>query len=832
VSPAPLFSLVTAVHNVERYLPEFIDSIEQQTFGLDCVEVIAVDDGSTDDSLRVLQSWAARRPDLVTVLTKENGGQGSARNLGQRSARGTWLTYPDPDDLLRPDYLEIVARFLDAHPDVAMVATARILFEEGSGRIVDSHPLKQQFRTDQLVDLGERPEFFHGSAPAAFLRREVVERAGLEFDVRIRPNFEDGHFCAKYLLAAGNVRVGFLGSAHYIYRKRADGSSTLQNSVVQPSRYLEVPRHGYLDALRAGADAAGGRPPEWLQNLVLYDLSYYFSADLAVSGMTGARGEVAVQFLATLREIVALLDPVLVENFTVRRLEPEWRDVLLHGLSGEPWHTPYAVVDKRRPRAGLRRVAYRFVGPRPSESVTVSGRAVAVEHGKVWPHTFFDTDLLHERVAWVPLSGSLRVEVDGEALPLLDAWPRPEPATPKRRGAPRKLRPPTEAVRRLALTPPVRRIFRDAWVLMDRLHDADDSGERLFRYLRSSRPDINAWFVLEKGTPDWERLVRDGYARRLVAHGGVRWRLLMMNCAVLVSSHADAPVHRPAPILRMREPTWRFAFLQHGVIKDDLSRWLNPKDLDLFVTSTPGEQESVAGDGSPYRYTSIEARMTGLPRFDRLLQLGRSVPAAERNLVLVSPTWRYWLQPPSAHGSQRREVSAEFFDSEYVQCWTALLRDRRLATVLRERGLRLGFLPHPNIQPALPQLDLPDWVEPIAFAGNDIQQVFARCALMVTDYSSMAFNAAYLDRPVVYFQFDAERLAAGGHVGKPGYFRYERDGFGPVTTTVEQTVAAMCAIVGAGCVAGPEYQARIDAAFPERDGRCCERTTAAIEALL
>ena len=67
--------------------------------------MIAVDDGSTDDSLDLLRSWAERRPDHVTVITKENGGQSTARNLGLESARGEWVTFTDPDDVLDPAYL-------------------------------------------------------------------------------------------------------------------------------------------------------------------------------------------------------------------------------------------------------------------------------------------------------------------------------------------------------------------------------------------------------------------------------------------------------------------------------------------------------------------------------------------------------------------------------------------------------------------------------------------------------------------------------------------------------------------------------------------------------
>jgi CDP-glycerol glycerophosphotransferase (TagB/SpsB family) len=307
----------------------------------------------------------------------------------------------------------------------------------------------------------------------------------------------------------------------------------------------------------------------------------------------------------------------------------------------------------------------------------------------------------------------------------------------------------------------------------------------------------------------------------------------MLNCAHVISSHADVPIHRPPAIVRMIKPAWKFTFLQHGVIKDDLSRWLNPKGVDLFVTSTPQEQASIAGDETPYSYTSKEAKMTGLPRFDRLREVGAQVSVEDRDLILVCPTWRQWLNPPLEVGSQRREVYDEFYASEYVQQWLAFLKDDRLRELSERSGLKIGFMPHPNIQPALGRMELPAHIEPIEFAGNDVQQVMARAAVMVTDYSSMAFNAAYLNRPVVYFQFDAKLALEGAHVGRPGYFEYERDGFGPVTTVASDAVAAVVDAVTVDAKRpAPLYQTRIDVTFPERDGKCCERTTAAIEAMI
>ncbi len=366
---------------------------------------------------------------------------------------------------------------------------------------------------------------------------------------------------------------------------------------------------------------------------------------------------------------------------------------------------------------------------------------------------------------------------------------------------------------------------------MDRIHDANDSAEILFRHLRAERPDVNAWFVLEKDTPDWERLKQDGHGKRMVAHGSLEWKLLMLNCAHLISSHIDGPIQRPPAILEHMVPRWKFTFLQHGVIKDDLSRWLNAKQMDLFVTSTPGEYESIAGDETPYVFTSKETVLTGLPRFDRLHAKAQQIHGDACDLILVAPTWRNWLVPPLAPGSQRRVIDDTFFATEYAQLWTAFLRSEALQELAERTGKRIAFLPHPNIQPILPRMDLPEHVLALSFDGEDVQEYFARAAVLVTDYSSMAFNTAYMDRPVVYFQFDAERVMAGGHVGRAGYFRYERDGFGPVVTGVEGAVAAIGDIAGNGYRSTSQFQGRIDAAFPLRDGRCSERVTAAIEGL-
>jgi CDP-Glycerol:Poly(glycerophosphate) glycerophosphotransferase len=341
---------------------------------------------------------------------------------------------------------------------------------------------------------------------------------------------------------------------------------------------------------------------------------------------------------------------------------------------------------------------------------------------------------------------------------------------------------------------------------------------------------VNAWFVIERGTPDYQRLRQEKYLR-VIPHGSLVWKLLMLNARHLISSHIDHPIVRPEQIVRLSPPRWRFTFLQHGVIKDDLSNWLNGKDIDLFVTSTPQEQESIAGDHTSYRYTTREAQLTGLPRFDKIRAEGKKYPPAKRDLILVTPTWRQWLIVHKPTDNAARSVDAEEFQSsEYAAQWTAFLKSSGLRELAQRTGLRIALLLHPNLQSALPLLDLGPYIDKLEFEGQNVQALFGRARVVVTDYSSMAFNAAYIDRPLVYFQFDADRMFGGGHMGRHGYFQYERDGFGPVVLTADDAVAAVVKAVDNGPHPEPEYARRIATTFPQRDGGCCARTADAIAA--
>jgi glycosyltransferase involved in cell wall biosynthesis/CDP-glycerol glycerophosphotransferase (TagB/SpsB family) len=853
--PRRLFSVVTAVYNVEPYLPDFIASIEGQRFDLQRLEVIAVDDGSTDGSLALLQEWARRSPGLVKVATKSNGGQSSARNLGLEHATGEWVTFTDPDDMLDSNFFKVAHRFAVAHPDVEVLAGKPVLLLENLGRIRDQHPRRQQYDAgNRQVNLEDEPNTFTGSASVSLFKLDRIRALGLGYDTRVRPNFEADQFAVHYLMGLPEPVVGVLRDAKYIYRKRATNNSTLQQDMSHPGRYSDVLKFGYLEVLQR-ARARYGRVPPWLQHVIISELCWYLETDEEnVSPNIRISPELIPRFHDLFSQVIRYLDPEVVWSHTVPPLKSVWADLFAHAGRIEDWHSAVAVRTKIDRQMGLQRICYRYVGAPPGEEFLVDGSAVQPAFSKTMSHTYARKTLMNERIVWLPSGMTSRVLLDGASVTIVTTWPQPSqparsnsirerlwlyrrlPAAYLVRALARRGRASLGLLQRrplrlLARALPYRSRFRDAWVVMDRIDDADDNGERLFEYLLAERPDINAWFVLEKSTPDWKRMRAAGVPR-LVAYGSFQWKMLMLNCAWVLSSHADVEIVKPGQITRITgQPTWKFAFLEHGVTDADYSVWLNELDFDMFVVSTQAELESILADGTSYRYTAKETKNTGLPRWDRLLAKGRQFSPKDRDLILVAPTYRRWLWLLLAQVSGRPQAEQEFWNSEYFRNWNALLLSPRIAEAAARRGRRVAFMPHPRMQAILARMGLPAHIQLLAFAGNDVQELYARCALLVTDYSSVAFNAAYLDRPVVYFQFDREQIMSGGHLGRQGYYEYLRDGFGPVVIDVPEAETAIVATIDNGPCPAAEYQTRIDQIFPNRDGRACARVVAAIEEL-
>lgn len=181
-------SLIVPVYNVEKYLPACLDSALAQT--LTAIEIICVDDGSTDASPRILADYAARDA-RITVVTRANGGLSAARNSGIDAARGEYLLFLDSDDqLAAPNAAEaLYARARAGELDM-LFFEARMRYEtpelrasasEGPDFYVRRHDYPAAASGPELYRLLNRWDEYRPNAYLYLLRREFAEAAHLRF---------------------------------------------------------------------------------------------------------------------------------------------------------------------------------------------------------------------------------------------------------------------------------------------------------------------------------------------------------------------------------------------------------------------------------------------------------------------------------------------------------------------------------------------------------------------------------------------------------------------------------------------------------------------------
>ncbi|MFC8304532.1 CDP-glycerol glycerophosphotransferase family protein [Specibacter sp. NPDC057265] len=371
--------------------------------------------------------------------------------------------------------------------------------------------------------------------------------------------------------------------------------------------------------------------------------------------------------------------------------------------------------------------------------------------------------------------------------------------------------------------------YENAWVVMDRVDKADDNGEHLYRYLMKNRPDINAWFLLQRSSQDWTRLANEGF--RLVEYGSREAVALSLAAQFQISSDATHGVQYPLDEKRFGSSPAKIIFLQHGVIKDDLSRWLNGKNLAMFVTSTKPEYESIAGDYSPYKFTSKETKLTGLPRFDALLEKRGTRDRIDRNVVVIMPTWRQALRDDMNEAGSLEQKKSIFQESQFGENWMGLLNDPRLKVIAESNNLDLVFIPHPAMSDLINVIDFPEHIRVFDSSQRSLQDELAKSAMTITDYSSIAFDAAFVGSPVLYFQFDSEAIFSGSHSYRKGYFNYETAGFGPTLKSIDEVVKNIDSLSDSGFIGAEIYQERAKNAFAFIDSNNCERVVQSIQDL-
>ena len=232
----PVVSVIVPVYNTEAFLDKCLECLTGQT--LRDLEVLCIDDGSTDGSAALLQAWSRKDGRIRVLSFPENRGPSAARNAGLDAARGDFIGFVDSDDFVDPDFFEkLCGAALREGADVA------------KGTLKNYDPRKESVYLKEIFNLNDRirkhKAWFFLTYTSAVYRTEMLRRNGVRFNEDLL-FFEDPHFSVR--AAFHYDRIAVVDDAVYYYTDNP-ASVTRKNLSLRPVEALITGANDILDRM-------------------------------------------------------------------------------------------------------------------------------------------------------------------------------------------------------------------------------------------------------------------------------------------------------------------------------------------------------------------------------------------------------------------------------------------------------------------------------------------------------------------------------------------------------------------------------------------------------
>ena len=349
------------------------------------------------------------------------------------------------------------------------------------------------------------------------------------------------------------------------------------------------------------------------------------------------------------------------------------------------------------------------------------------------------------------------------------------------------------------------------WAYYDKGFKAGDNAEFAYRYAMAQDDGIEKVYYLDRTSPDWDRLEKDGFI--LLEPGSMKGILYALNAEVIYATHSPS-------------------FRKMGISRDNIRFFkgiVHPKVIRLYhgypITKSASYtqiHDNCAGVvvGSKYEaqlygneengFAPDQIIKSGMPRYDGLID-------DRRRQILFAPTWR-----PSLKGRDDASGAAtynpKFKKSHYYTVYNSVMNHPEVLKTARETGYRLVMFLHPRLAIQSKDFVANDVVCALdCTKDTDYVTVMRQSDLMVTDYSSVMFDFGSMRKPVICFQDPT--LAYWRTVD----FDYETQGIGEMCYDSDHLVELLCHYMRTDCALKPEYKERMDNFYVADDHEASRR---------
>lgn len=874
------FSVVMACYNAEKYLDETINSIIGQSFSFESnIQLILVDDGSTDNTSEICKKYQNQYPDNIIYVYQENQGQGAARNHGLEYVKGKYVNFLDSDDKFSGNTFYTVFEFFEKHYDeIDFVSTPIFFFDKATGQ----HPLNYKYDEDRVIDLKVDWDYPQLSSSSAFFKRELFDNHSFKTDF---VNSEDSLMINQMLIE--RPIYGVVKDVRYWYRKRNNDASTIDSSTTKKDFYIDRLKRYFKELINTSLEKYG-EVPKFIQYLIVYDLQWMFKVNdvsdiltndeikelylhiqdilshvedeiiLSLRGDTlnvrrhmlatkYADVDVSLSNVITYENIHSNFDgqtagvycgKTLIDNLNIHKL---WLDIIeikgntlyISGFLMSFFDDDEIKIEiiKNNEVYDAKKVYYqnskkqflncslesqfnfdceipledkeictielyaRFIGANSDETTSWALEIDFADYARLSYRSNYSIEKSHfmefkENKFHISNYNYMKM-IKSELSILIKVLKEKGPYY-------------TSILffrfSYLILYPFYR--SKRIWLFMDRQDNADDNAEHLYKYAISQKDNVKKYFTVSDKNGDFTRL---SYLPNVLEFYSIKHRFVYLFAEKIISSHPDEIILNPFMGKNVRSYAGLVnsdkIFLQHGVTKDNISSWLHKtnKNVKLITTVSDAEKKSFLDPG--YNYDEKIIKTLGFPRFDNLKSNEKT-----KKQILIAPSWRSDLQ----------NMTIKYIkDSAYYKTINSLINNKNLIDLSEKYGYSIIFKPHPMVYDFIDLFDKNEYI--LIDENNTYQQLFKDCDLLITDYSSIAFDFSYMKKPNIYYQHDDD------YNFKEGYFKYKTMGFGEVIENEDELIKLIEDYLKNKCRMKKKYENRVDSFYKYNDKNNCRR---------
>ena len=354
------------------------------------------------------------------------------------------------------------------------------------------------------------------------------------------------------------------------------------------------------------------------------------------------------------------------------------------------------------------------------------------------------------------------------------------------------------------------------WLTYDKLYKGGDCGEYLYRYMltRQKETGIIPAYVLNRSSADYKHMTKEGL--HPLQYKTLKHYLYYLNSSVVFTTHGGVfsfnGLGAPSVPYLQNILHHDVACIQHGLTVQQLAHNSNRlfNNMKRYYCASRREIENLSKPIYGYEDKSI-LKLTGIPRYDGLIN-------RDQKQILITPTWRNYIAMPQPRKNEARSYYSGFKSTDYFKIYNELLTDPKLRETASKTGYKIIYLLHPVISAQLKDYPKIENVDIVPSLKINYEQILTESSLMVTDYSGVQFDFAYMRKPIVYYH----PPALPPHYKEGGFF-YDTMGFGEIATEHTQLVELLCEYMENNCQMKPFYRDRADDFFAFSDHNSCQR---------